>query len=107
MRDKEQRRRGEKEKERRDEREREQGDRDFDHDGMLQKRKSGRRVEDSVADQFYQGADGDENFEMYPGLSSYDDKSYLKASVLGVCSIKKSWKMIENTTNFNEKLENR
>lgn len=92
MREKEQRRRGEKEKERRDEIERERGDRDFDHDGMLQKRKSGRRVEDSVADQFYQGADGDENFEMYPGLSSYGDKSYFKVSVLGARLIKEAGK---------------
>lgn len=80
MRDRELRRRGEKEKERRDERERERGDRDFDHDGILQKRKSGRRVEDSVTDQFYQGADSVEKFES----SSYVDKSAVKSECIFV-----------------------
>ncbi|KAK2994387.1 hypothetical protein RJ640_029502, partial [Escallonia rubra] len=59
--DKEQRRRFEKEKERREDRERrepERDDRDFGHDGtqrLAHKRKSARRAEDSVADQFYEG----------------------------------------------------
>ncbi|PON46541.1 Histone deacetylase interacting protein [Parasponia andersonii] len=92
--DKEQRRRGEKEKEKekerredRERRERERDDRDFDHDGNRDfnmqryphKRKSGRKVEDSAAEQIHQVGEGDENFGLRPISSSYDDKNSAKS----------------------------
>ncbi|XP_057948540.1 paired amphipathic helix protein Sin3-like 4 isoform X2 [Malania oleifera] len=89
--DKEARRRGEKEKERRedrDRRERERDDRDFEHDGcrdinnmqhLPHKRKSARRIEDSVDDQLHRIGEGAENIGMRPGSSSYDDKNALKS----------------------------
>uniref|UniRef100_A0A803PD15 Histone deacetylase interacting domain-containing protein n=1 Tax=Cannabis sativa TaxID=3483 RepID=A0A803PD15_CANSA len=88
--DKDQRRRGEKEKERREDRERrerERDDRDFEHDGNRDfnvqryphKRKSGRKIEDSAAEQIHQGGDGDEHFGLRPISSPYDDKSSAKS----------------------------
>lgn len=89
--DKEQRKRGEKEKERREDRERrERDDRDFEQDGngdsnmhrYPHKRKSGRRVEDSAAEQLHQGGEGDENFGIRPISSTYDDKNSAKSECL-------------------------
>ncbi|KAF8399358.1 hypothetical protein HHK36_015223 [Tetracentron sinense] len=89
--DKEQRKRTEKEKERkedRDRRDRDRDDRDLEHDSnrdfnsmqrLPHKRKSGRRVEVSVAEQLHQGGEGAENFGMHPISSSYDDKNALKS----------------------------
>ncbi|XP_043812472.1 paired amphipathic helix protein Sin3-like 4 isoform X5 [Manihot esculenta] len=82
--DKEQRRRGETEKERKEDRDRrDQEDRDYEHDGSHEfmqrfppKRKSARKVEDSAAE--HQGGDADENFEMRPVSSTYDDKNAVK-----------------------------
>ncbi|XP_062111773.1 paired amphipathic helix protein Sin3-like 4 isoform X2 [Humulus lupulus] len=94
--DKDQRRRGEKEKEKekekerredRERRDRERDDRDFEHDGIRDfnvqryphKRKSGRKIEDSAAEQIHQGGDGDEHFGLRPISSSCDDKSSAKS----------------------------
>ncbi|KAK9125519.1 hypothetical protein Scep_014365 [Stephania cephalantha] len=83
--DKEQRRRVEKEKERkedRDRRDRERDDKDIglennrDLQRLMHKRKSGRRVEDSVGE--HQNGEGSGNFESH--LSSYDDKNALRSA---------------------------
>lgn len=81
-------RHGQKEKVRREDRDRrewERDDKDFDHDGMQHmphKRKSARRVEDSVADQTDQGVEGAKNFEFHSVSSSYDDKRAFKSKYL-------------------------
>ncbi|KAJ4960471.1 hypothetical protein NE237_020381 [Protea cynaroides] len=86
--DKEQRKRAEKEKERKEDRkDRDRDDKDMEHDSnrdfncmqrLPHKRKSARRVEDSVADQLHPGGEGAENFGL-PISSSYDDKNALKS----------------------------
>ncbi|XP_068642202.1 paired amphipathic helix protein Sin3-like 4 isoform X2 [Aristolochia californica] len=85
--DKDQRRRVEKEKERdRKDRDRDDKDMELDSHGDLDlhrashKRKTGRRVDDSVTDLSHHGVDGAENFVMH-GVSaaSYDDKNALKS----------------------------
>ncbi|XP_043704298.1 paired amphipathic helix protein Sin3-like 4 isoform X2 [Telopea speciosissima] len=86
--DKEQRKRVEKEKERKEDRkDRDRDDKDIEHDGnrdfngmqrLPHKRKSARRVEDSVVDQLHPGGEGAENFAL-PLSSSYDDKNDLKS----------------------------
>ncbi|KAH1239232.1 Paired amphipathic helix protein Sin3-like 3 [Glycine max] len=64
--DKDQRRHDEKEK----------GSRDYDHDGISRKRKSGIRAEDSGAEPLH---DTDENFGMHPISYACEDKSSLKS----------------------------
>ncbi|XP_043726308.1 paired amphipathic helix protein Sin3-like 4 isoform X4 [Telopea speciosissima] len=86
--DKDQRKRAEKEKERKDDRkDRDRDDKDIEHDSnrdfnsmqrLPHKRKSARRVEDSVADQLHPGGEGAENFG-HPISSSYDDKNAFKS----------------------------
>ncbi|KAJ4974388.1 hypothetical protein NE237_007562 [Protea cynaroides] len=86
--DKEQRKRVEKEKDRKeDKKDRDRDDKDIEHDSnrdfngmqrLSHKRKSARRVDDSVADQLHQGGDGVENFG-HPLSSSYDEKNAVKS----------------------------
>ncbi|XP_010255489.1 PREDICTED: paired amphipathic helix protein Sin3-like 4 isoform X2 [Nelumbo nucifera] len=90
--DKEQRRRSEKDKERkddRDRRDRDRDDKDTEHESsrdfnsvsrLTHKRKSSRRVEDSIAEQISQGGEGAENFGMHAVSSSFDDKNALKSA---------------------------
>lgn len=74
----------------RDRRERERDDRDFDNDSNREfnmqrfphKRKLGRRMEESTAEQSHQGGEGDENFGMRPVSSSYDDKNAMKSEFI-------------------------
>ncbi|MQL90415.1 hypothetical protein Taro_023015, partial [Colocasia esculenta] len=83
-----QRKRAEKEKDRKDDRDRKDRDRDDkdlendirDMENALRKRKSSRRVDDSVTETSLQGGDGAENFGIYSmSASSYDDKNALKS----------------------------
>ncbi|KAF8407976.1 hypothetical protein HHK36_007116 [Tetracentron sinense] len=92
--DKEQRKRTEKDKERKEDRDRrdhDRDDRDLEHDSnrdfnsmqrLPHKRKSARRVEETVVEQLHQGGEGAENFGMHPISSSYDDKNALKSESL-------------------------
>ncbi|CAI0386549.1 unnamed protein product [Linum tenue] len=86
--DKEQRRRVEKEKERREDRDRrERDDRDYEHDAnhdysmqrFPNKRKPGRKLEDSGAE--HHVGVGDDNYGMHPMSSNYDDKSAVKSAL--------------------------
>ncbi|WOL03842.1 paired amphipathic helix protein Sin3-like 4 isoform X2 [Canna indica] len=86
-----QRRRAEKEKDRKEDRDREKRDRerdekDLEHDSgdldnaQCRRKLTSRRVEDSLAEQMQQGADGTENMGMYNISSSmFDDKNALKS----------------------------
>ncbi|CAL1357250.1 unnamed protein product [Linum trigynum] len=86
--DKEQRRRVEKEKERREDRDRrERDDRDYEHDAnhdysmqrFPNKRKPGRKLEDSGAE--HHVGVGDDKYGMHPMSSNYDDKSAVKSAL--------------------------
>ncbi|KAK7362067.1 hypothetical protein VNO77_04167 [Canavalia gladiata] len=108
--DKDQRRRGEKEKDRREERDRrelERDDRDYDHDGsrerLFQKRKSGRRAEDSSAEPLH---DTDENLDVRPIPSACDDKSSLKSMCSPVLAyLEKVKEKLRNSEDYQEFLK--
>ena len=72
--DKDQRRRDEKEKD----------SRDYDHDGISRKRKSGIRAEDSGAEPLH---DTDENFGMHPISYACEDISSLKSEYINTFSL--------------------
>jgi len=72
--DKDQRRHDEKEK----------GSRDYDHDGISRKRKSGIRAEDSGAEPLH---DTDENFGMHPISYACEDISSLKSEYINTFSL--------------------